>query len=112
MDPPCIEIACKARHIARLIGVRGATIQAIEARTSARINVDKVVLFDDARAISDGGDVLVTIAGSLQAVGAAEACVRSLVFPRALHVACPRELAGALIGERGEQIEAVREVRE
>ena len=110
MDPPTVEFTCKARHIARLIGPRGATIRSLEQATGARINVDKVVLFNETSAGSEGGDVVITIAGNQAAVGAAETRVRSLVIPRVQHVACPKELAGALIGDHGQHIDAVREV--
>jgi len=108
LHPPSLEFECKSRHIPRLIGAQGAVIKALQELTGARINVDRVVLFNGTDAGSEGGVVLITISGTHAAVAEAEPRVRALVFPLTASVPCPRALAGAMIGDEGEHIEALR----
>ena len=104
--PPSLELECNARHVPRLMGVQGATIKALQELSGARIAVDKVTLFNS-DAPRENGTVRISISGMHEAVKDAESRVRALVFPLEATVACPQAVAGAMIGDHGEHIEAL-----
>ena len=104
--PPSLELECNARHVPRLMGVQGATIKALQELSGARIAVEKVKLFNS-DAPCENGTVRISISGMLEAMKDAESRVRALVFPLEATVACPQAVAGAMIGDHGEHIEAL-----
>ena len=65
LHPPTVEMECQQRRVPRLLGPRGATVQTIQRRTGARINVENVVKYIGPSAGDEGGCVTVTIAGAV-----------------------------------------------
>ena len=102
IEPPQATVHCTSnKRLGRLIGPKGTTIKLLQERTHTKINVNDNT--------GKSGGVRVDISGAqMEAVEQARQLVAGILTPLTLDISAPKDIASALIGDGGENIEALR----
>ena len=102
IHPPQVVIECQSsKRLGRLIGPKGSTIKYLQEMTGTRINVTDNT--------TNGGTVVVKISGTMNDnVVKAQKYVKGLLDPYTMELTCVKEVAGAIIGDHGENINELK----
>jgi len=108
IQPPQTKLVFQtSSRLNRLIGSKGSTIKRLQEMTNTRINIADQSSKGSSKG---GGAVVINISGlKIDDVERASKIIRGILEPFVLELSAPKNIAGAIIGDNGEHINAMNE---
>ena len=112
LQPPQTKLVFQtSSRLNRLIGSQGSTITHLQEMTNTRIHIaDQSSKGSSKESSKGGGAVVINISGfKIDDVERASKIIRGILEPYVLELSAPKNIAGAIIGNNGEHINAMNE---